>query len=235
MTAAQHSCASVDHYTPAWIVEGARKAMGSIDLDPASCAFANELVRAPHIYTGPPHGADGLDTPWKSRLRVGTVFVNPPTPCAVWFRKAALEFYLERAKAIVFVAFSNELFQTAQQQGDIGDYEHATRCPHPLDFTICIPKTRVSYDRDAREWLPQLEAKWTAATGRDTPAMRALTKKIAACRGAIARADADPPGVRFRVRGDSPPHSSSIILMARDEEVKRRFREEFAQYGRVFG
>jgi hypothetical protein len=33
-----------ERYSPLWIVEGARKVMGAIDLDPASCSVANAIV-----------------------------------------------------------------------------------------------------------------------------------------------------------------------------------------------
>jgi ParB-like chromosome segregation protein Spo0J len=57
-------------YTPAWLVELAREAMGGIDLDPASCEEANSVVKAAQIYTA---ADDGRLKPWKGR-----VFVNPP-------------------------------------------------------------------------------------------------------------------------------------------------------------
>jgi len=57
-------------YTPAWLVELAREAMGGIDLDPASCEEANSVVKAAQIYTA---ADDGRLKPWKGRA-----FVNPP-------------------------------------------------------------------------------------------------------------------------------------------------------------
>lgn len=61
---------SDEWYTPAIYVEAARRAMGTIDLDPASCALANATVRANNIYT---RTDDGLRYPWH-----GNVWLNPP-------------------------------------------------------------------------------------------------------------------------------------------------------------
>lgn len=57
-------------YTPAKYIEAARQVMGSIDLDPASCAKANETVRATAYYT---KEQDGLLKDWH-----GNVWLNPP-------------------------------------------------------------------------------------------------------------------------------------------------------------
>lgn len=57
-------------YTPKAYIEAARKAMGSIDLDPASCKLAQKTVRAKKYYG---KGVDGLQEPW-----YGNVFLNPP-------------------------------------------------------------------------------------------------------------------------------------------------------------
>ena len=57
-------------YTPAPIIEAARASMGGIDLDPASCAEAQTVVRADR-WIGLPD--DGLDHDWSGR-----VWLNPP-------------------------------------------------------------------------------------------------------------------------------------------------------------
>lgn len=61
---------SADWYTPAMYIEAARRVMGHIDLDPASCTLANETVGAASFYT---KEENGLTLPWR-----GNVWLNPP-------------------------------------------------------------------------------------------------------------------------------------------------------------
>lgn len=67
----QTSAISEDWYTPAPYIEAVRELYGgTIDLDPASCAEANLVVRAESIYTAE---VDGLRHRW-----FGNVYLNPP-------------------------------------------------------------------------------------------------------------------------------------------------------------
>lgn len=66
----QHNSGNFEWYTPALIVDAARDVLGAIDLDPASCARANEIVQARHYYTS---DDDGLMQTWHGR-----VWMNPP-------------------------------------------------------------------------------------------------------------------------------------------------------------
>jgi hypothetical protein len=61
---------SSEHYTPARYVAAARRVMGGIDLDPASCAEANEIVKAKRFYS---EDENGLEKEWPGRI-----WLNPP-------------------------------------------------------------------------------------------------------------------------------------------------------------
>lgn len=65
-----HSNQSVEWYTPPKHIEAVRTVLGVIDLDPASCALANQTVKATHYFD---QQSDGLAHDWP-----GKVFLNPP-------------------------------------------------------------------------------------------------------------------------------------------------------------
>ena len=54
---ALHSSATPEHGTPPDYIDAARKVLGGIDLDPASCSTFNELVRADRYFS---EADDGL-------------------------------------------------------------------------------------------------------------------------------------------------------------------------------
>lgn len=64
------STGEIEWYTPPEIIEAVRDVLGKIDLDPASTAAANKIVKAKKFYTT---SDDGLRKPWG-----GCVWLNPP-------------------------------------------------------------------------------------------------------------------------------------------------------------
>lgn len=68
---AVHGAFTQEWYTRAAFIESARTVMGQIELDPASCTAAQEVVKADRFYS---LAEDGLAQEWKAE----TIFLNPP-------------------------------------------------------------------------------------------------------------------------------------------------------------
>jgi site-specific DNA-cytosine methylase len=140
----KHSSKSVEYGTPKEIVKAAREAMGSIDLDPATSERFNALyIRAPKIFT---KKTDGLNKKWR-----GNVILNPPggkvdadgkpidsrgfgfSSSHFWFDKLIDQVKKGNVKKAIFVAFSMEVLQVAQQNNNFEGMH------------ICIPSKRVAF------------------------------------------------------------------------------------------
>lgn len=74
---------SYEWYTPAEYIEAARRVMGSIDLDPATCEQAQATIMAGEYYT---KDDDGLSHAW-----FGNVWLNPP------YNMPLIEQFVDRA------------------------------------------------------------------------------------------------------------------------------------------
>jgi hypothetical protein len=133
---AKHSSGSVEWYTPPEIVEAARTTMGGIDLDPASCALANRIVKAKSFFTKEQNGLAQL---WRGR-----VFLNPPGGIDENRDSLAKKFWVSLARRWAeghieqgyFVGFTIEILQTGQSSGG---------WPTPPMFPVCIPSARPRY------------------------------------------------------------------------------------------
>jgi len=90
---------SNEWYTPARYVDAAREVMGSIDLDPASGAEANQTVRAVRYYD---QVMNGLAQPWHLDGKPSRAWLNPPygrvqtrgrkTNQGIWIQRLADEY-----------------------------------------------------------------------------------------------------------------------------------------------
>jgi hypothetical protein len=146
-----HSSKSNEHYTPPAIVEAARATMGGIDLDPASCHEANEVVGAGWFFGLP---ADALQAQWgnwggepmrNNRISgPARVFCNPPggkigkkSRAVVWWEKLCNEWLDGNVEQAVYICFNLEVLNTTQGS------------PSPcLDFPICYFRQRPKF------WTP---------------------------------------------------------------------------------
>ena len=86
----------VEWWTPTTVLDAVRASMGGIDLDPASCAEANEAVGATQFYS---IADDGLASPWAGRL-----WLNPPfSGCSRWAAKLLDEIAMGNIEAACFL------------------------------------------------------------------------------------------------------------------------------------
>lgn len=134
----QHSSKSVEHFTPLPYVEAARKVMGWIDLDPASCDLAQGVIQAKQYYT-----EGGLEKPW-----YGKVFLNPPggdapkntmgtkSNAVLWWRTLVDRWLAGQVEQAIFIGFTLEILSRAQGHS----------LPGPSLFPYCIPNHRIKYD-----------------------------------------------------------------------------------------
>jgi len=119
------SSVTVEWFTPEKFVNSSRNVMGSIDLDPASCASANEVIRATAYFD---KASDGLKQPWN-----GNVFLNPPYGRggqSDWTKKLIKEYEnqnITSAICLVNSATGNKWFQPLWQ------------------YPICFPTGRIKF------------------------------------------------------------------------------------------
>lgn len=141
----EHSSDGNEHYTPPRFVESARKVMGSIDLDPASCQAAQSYIRAAEwcgLDHPDPYYRDGLKVP----LSTGhNVFLNPPggkvkgkrgAQAAHWWCVYRDIYRQGRIRSLFFMGFNLSLLRSTQN----------TDCPIiASDVHICVPKKRIRF------------------------------------------------------------------------------------------
>lgn len=120
-------------YTPAKYVELARKVLGEIDVDPASCDYANKTIKAKTYYT---IDNNGLDKQWN-----GKVWMNPPYTADLvqkFTDKMVSEFESGNTnEAIVLV---NNATETQWFNNMIQDAS-----------AVAFPKGRIRYESTSRE------------------------------------------------------------------------------------
>jgi len=142
-----HNSGEVEWYTPPDIIERARGAMGAIDCDPASNAFANKNVKADTFYTVEDNG---LEKKWHGR-----VWMNPPYArgiCAQFCDAVVRKFEdkeIEQACVLVNNATDTKWFQRLAK----------------ASTAVCILRGRVKFlDRNGRRGHP-LQGQWVLYFG----------------------------------------------------------------------
>lgn len=116
-------------YTPSEFVEMARKVMGAIDLDPASCPEANEIVNAAQIYT---ERDSGLDKEWSGR-----VWLNPP------YSRDLMPKFCDKLASHVDAGDISAAILVAHNNTDTGWFHRLTKSCS----AVCFPSKRIRFYR----------------------------------------------------------------------------------------
>lgn len=126
---------SNEWYTKPKYIEAARLVMGDIELDPASCAAANVIVKAERYYT---KEQNGLDQPWVAR----SLWLNPPYGRSAKMQgqgKSTIKLFVDKCR-------------DAYQRGNVLQAillvttEVNARWFYPLwEYPICFPNHRVNF------------------------------------------------------------------------------------------
>lgn len=90
-----------EYFTQPFIIEAARSTMGCIDLDPASCAAANGIVKASRFFDAM---IDGLKQPWFGNVWLNHPFSRQGNPR--WIQKAVSEFESGNAYQLTCITFA---------------------------------------------------------------------------------------------------------------------------------
>lgn len=144
-----HQTGEVEWYSPADVVEAARDVLGSIDLDPASCAAANAVVRATQFYSVEDNG---LAQPWH-----GGVWMNPP------YRQPDIAHFCEKfARAVT----TGEVRAAIALVNNCTDTEwFATLAASASAF--CFPSSRCRYWQPDRTTSTALQGQAVIYSGPD--------------------------------------------------------------------
>ena len=203
----RHLSQTTEHGTPSDIIESARALMGGIDLDPASDALFNTVVKAETYFT---EQDNGFTRPWHGR-----VLLNPPgglcddvgkrilmskghgyvypdgkpalshhSAMAWWWIKLMHE--LKNLHEAIFIGFSIELFQRVQSV--ISRYQTSKWIRYPTDFPFCVPTERI-------------------------PFLKKEGNKV--------------------VQSKAPTHANAISFVCTGDDRKQAFKLHFSRYGAV--
>ena len=125
---------SNEWYTKPRYIEAAREVLGEIDLDPASSAVANQIVKAKKYYT---QEENGLLQPW-----YGRVWLNPPYGRTI----------NQKARHQSMIRLFTDKLIKSYEQGYItqaiilATTEVNAKWFYPLwNYTVCIPDHRVHF------------------------------------------------------------------------------------------
>ena len=150
-------------YTPTEFIESAREVMGGIDLDPASSAKANKIVKAEEYFTAE---ENGLNKPWHGR-----VWLNPPyaQPLVSMFAEKLLT-EIQASNTPQAVVLVNNATETKWFQQLAG-----------TAVAICFPSGRIKFWQPEKEPGNPLQGQAILGTGVDIKRFTEVFRKHGLC------------------------------------------------------
>ena len=116
-------------YTPAEYADMAREVMGSIDLDPASCEEANEVIQATKYFS---KEDDGLTKTWK-----GNLWINPP------YSRDLMPAFVDKLKQSFINGDVDSAILLSHNNTDTAWFHSLAS----ISSAICFPKRRIKFYR----------------------------------------------------------------------------------------
>lgn len=120
-------------YTPREVIALVTEVLGAIDVDPASCAFAQQTVQAHTFYT---KDDDGLRQPW-----VGTVFCNPP------YKMPDVGLFIDKLCAELGAGHTTEAILLVNNSTETDWFQRAFRRAN----AVCFPDGKIHFLHPTRD------------------------------------------------------------------------------------
>lgn len=129
-----------ERYTPGAFIPFITKVLGVIDLDPASCDRANEIIKAKKFYD---LNDNGLEKDW-----FGNVYLNPPYGKVIdWVEKLFTELDKTRVKQIILL--------TNTSTSSVW-FQELARNKYPI--SCCMVRGRINFLNGDTPTLTRMEA-----------------------------------------------------------------------------
>lgn len=227
----RHTSETGEHYSPPWLVESARLALGAIDLDPATTREANAVIKAGRFFT---REDNGYRREWHGRT-----FLNPPGGMSdnqerVVRQKCGVTGSCGLAAGVQGKpGHKHEGVESGQKKWWFKlarEWRHSRVTSGVfVMFSVELLQSTQSETPTCVEPTEVPEHPPEEGVAKEKIAFLPIPLDFAICfprtRVKYIRADGKV--------GDQPPHASGIVLVSDDKETTRRFVDAFSVHGRV--
>lgn len=146
MSNIKHSSKSNEWYTPPEIIRRVRRVLGSINLDPASCTYANKYIVGAYSYWTQEN--DALSFEWDQELKTPvSIYMNPPG--SKYKGKSQSKLFWQK---LMDLRASNLLNEAIVMGFSLEQLQVTQSCSLAMaDFPYCIPKKRIKFVNERGE------------------------------------------------------------------------------------